>query len=195
MDDPISSGTDPAVHSCSIPARWLPRALAVSLLASAALAILALDPGAPFSATVKGLVMAAAALGALWLVRAGSEVRMEVSVGARTISFGSGRRFVELPLEEVEALDFDPVFSSGRLWLPAAVLVDRKERRWRIPAFIRQGPQLLEKILVACGRDDLRSWAEARRIGPRMARSRALVTVGYLAAGLLLVRAWLLAYR
>jgi hypothetical protein len=172
----------------------MPRVLGGAVLAAAAIVHLSLEPHAVFSGTVKGVLVVAAAAGALWLVRAGSEARMEVAVEADRIKLGGRGRYVELAIREIEALDYDPPFSSTRRWLPALVLIDRRDRRWRIPASIEGGEAMVGEIVERSGQDRLRAWADARRIVPRMAASRWFTAAGYAAAVGLVVAAAVFAW-
>jgi hypothetical protein len=186
-----------AEFRCSVAAVWLPRVLGASLLASATVAGLHLDPNlqVPFSGPVRVIIVLAGAAGALWLVRGGSDVRLRFGVNETAIAISVWRRSVRLPFADVDGLDYEPAFGSRRRWLPAVVLVGRHRRRWRIPALVGDGTHLLTRILDACDRDDLRSWSDARRLGPRMMRSRLIVPVGYASALALICATWYFFYR
>jgi hypothetical protein len=179
----------PAVrYRCGPGARWLPRVAGGALLAAAMIVGLRMPSGPPAGA-VRLLVIAAGALGGLWLVRAGSEVRLEVELGEHAMRFVARGRFVELRFDDVEGMDFDPAFGSRRAWPPAFVLIDRHERRWRIPAFLVECPVLVREIVSRSPDERVRAWAEARRVESRTRRSRWLVPAGYLAAAVLVASA------
>jgi len=174
----------PSFRRCGVAARWMPRVLGGALLAAAAIVNLTLEPYAAVSGMVKGVLVVAAAAAALWLVRAGSEARMEVAVEADKIRLGARGRYVELAIRDIEAIDYDPPFSSARRWLPAIVLIDRRDRRWRIPASIEGGAAMVEELVEHSGQDRLRAWADARRIPGRLAMSPWFTAAGYgVAAG------------
>jgi hypothetical protein len=160
----------------------MPRTLGGAVLAAAAIVNLSLEPNVAFSGMVKGVLVVAAAAAALWLVRAGSEARMEVVVDSDRLRLGARGRYVELPISDIEALDYDPPFSTTRRWLPAVVLIDRRDRRWRIPASIGDGAELLDALIERSGEDRLRAWADARHIGSRIAASRWFTAGGYVVA-------------
>lgn len=173
-----------AFRRCGVAARWMPRVLGGSLLAAAAIVNGHLEPSAALSGMVRGVLVVAAAAGALWIVRAGSEARMEIAVEKDRLRLGARGRYVELALRDLEAVDYDPPFSSARRWLPALVLIDRRDCRWRIPASIEDGASMLNEIVERSGQDRLRAWADARRVDRRMARSRGFTVAGYgVAAG------------
>jgi hypothetical protein len=172
----------------------MPRTLGGAVLASAAIVNLSLERHVVFSGMVKGVLVVAAAAAALWLVRAGSEARMEVILESDRLRLGAGRRHVELPIREIEALDYDPPLASSSRWLPAVVLIDRRDRRWRIPAAIGDGTALIEKVIERSGEESLKAWAEARRIAARMTASRWTTVTGYLVAGALIVAASVFAW-
>jgi len=178
---------------CGIAARWMPRVLGGAVLAAGAIVNWSLEPYAVFSGMVKGALVVAAAAAALWLVRAGSEARMEIAVEEDRIRLGARGRYVELAIHDIEALDYDPPFSSARRWLPAIVLVDRRDRRWRIPASVEGGAAMLGEIVERSGQDRLRAWADARRLARRMAMSRWFTASGYVAAAGLVVAATIFA--
>lgn len=179
---------------CGVAARWMPRVLGGGLLAAAAIVNGNLDPSAALSGMVKGVLVVAAAAAALWLVRAGSEARMEIAVEKDRIRLGASGRYVELALGDIEAVDYDPPFSSARRWLPAIVLIDCRDRRWRIPASIEDGASMVDEIVERSGQDRLRAWADARRVDRRMARSRWFTVAGYGAAAGWVVAATIFAW-
>jgi hypothetical protein len=182
---------------CGFAAAWLPRVAGGALLAAAVLVVLGVDPdgSAPYSGMIKAVVLTAAAGGALFFVRRGSEVRLVIGVGPAALRVSARRVRLDLPWEEIEAIDYDPPFGTSVGWLPALVLVDAKGRRFRIPAVIDDGPALLATVLEKSPRPELRTWAEARSLATRLGRARWFVGAGYLAAGAILVAAVLYAYR
>jgi hypothetical protein len=171
----------------------MPRLLGGAVLAAAAIVHWSLAPYGAFSGMVKGVLVVVAAAAALWLVRAGSEARMEIAVETDRIRLGARGRFVDLSLCDIEAIDYDPPFSSSRRWLPAIVLVDRRGRRWRIPASIEGGAAMVGEIVERSGQDRLRSWAQARRVDRKMALSGWFTAAGYSAAAGLVVAATIFA--
>jgi hypothetical protein len=172
----------------------MPRVIGGALLAAAAIVNGNLEPSAALSGMVKGVLVGSAAAAALGVVRAGSEARMEIAVEEDRLRLGARGRCVELALRDIEAVDYDPPFSSARRWLPALVLIDRRDRRWRIPAAVEDGASMMDEIVERSGQDRLRAWADARRVDRRMARSRWFTVAGYgVAAGLVvaaMVFAW-----
>jgi hypothetical protein len=182
-------------YRCSIAAVWLPRILAASLLVSGLFAAREIDPAGvvPFSGPVRTVIVIAAAAGALWLVRGGSEVRLRVAVDSTHLTFSAGRHSRKLPIADVRALDFVSAFGTRTRWMPAVVIADRHGGRWRVPAVLREGSQLVETIVERSEREELRAWAEARRLHRRIARAAYLVPVGYVVAlALPLLALWLL---
>ena len=81
-------------------------------------------------------------------------------------------------------------FGASRFWLPAAVLVDRQGREWRLSALLASGDRLVEEIVERSGREGLAAWAKEHRVGKRMSRATLRVRVGYaVALAILLVAA------
>lgn len=185
----MPSRVEDRVFRCSGLVRWMPRVLGGSLLAAATLVNLSLDPEAPFAGGVKGVVVLAAAVGALWIVRGGAEARVEARLEGGAVSLGARGRWSRVRVDRLEMVDYDPGLSSARRWIPAVVLVDRDGCRWRIPAFIGDGPDLMEAIVRSSGNPSVRAWAEARDVARRMVRSRGWVAAGYIVSGLLLAGA------
>jgi len=136
----------------------------------------------------RGLVMAAA-LVALWIVRRGGEMRRTVEVGERGLSFAGGAQPVELRYDEIETLRYVAPFGASRDWLPALALHDRAGRVFRVPAFVERGERLVERILECADRDDLRAWADAQKLGPRMGATRRRLVAGYALCGSVVVAA------
>ena len=171
-------------YRCGSAARWLPRTMAVAVLVAGLLAVARVDPdaGVPGTGTFRILLVAAAAVAALWVVRKGAEVRLQVSLQTGALVFERGIHRVELPLDAIDAIGYEPPFGASRSWLPAAVLVDRDGDRWRLSALLGSGERLVEEIVGEGGRESLRAWASAHRVPERMARSALRVRIGYVAA-------------
>lgn len=171
-------------HRCSAAARWLPRLLAGAILAAGTLVALRIDPHSTVSGSrvFRTLLVVTAAVAALWVVRRGAELRVAVAVAPEGLLFGAGSRELRLRFEEIAAMRYEPAFGASRSWLPAAVLVDRDGRSWRLSGLLAHGERLTAEILSASGRQDLASWVEAHRIDRRMAGAARRTGVGYFAA-------------
>lgn len=189
-----ASGDDTGpLFRCSAGARWLPRVLAAASLASGLLAAQRLDLARelPFARGVQVVVMGAGALLAVWLLRAGAESRLALTIGARRLLFAYGARTVGLEYEQIERLDYEAPFGMSRQLFPAVVLRDRDGRDWRVPVVLTEGGRALHELLERAGRDDLVEWAATLRLGARMGRGAIVVATGYaLAAALLLAAAY-----
>lgn len=177
------------LYRCGVAARWLPRTLAAAVLATAMLSAFRIDAtGEPLLPTVRQVVIFAGALLALGVARKGSEVRCTFGVTSDAVSVAVGSRSLGLGLEEIQRLDYAAPFAGSLNWLPAAVLIDRDGRSWRVPALVDEGDQLFVDLLRRAERHDLDSWAEAYHIVPRMGRYRMRIRMGYaVAAAILLV--------
>lgn len=174
---------------CGNAARWLPRVLAGALLVSAMLVTMRIDPlsGIAGSRAFRvGLVVAAAAV-ALYVVRRGGELRLEIAVSTEGLEFSAGRFHSSLAFDQIESLQYETPFSASRNWIPAAVLIDRQERAWRMPALIDDGDRLIVLLLRHSGREDLASWSDALGVRRRMAGAVRRVTIGYAVAAALLL--------
>jgi hypothetical protein len=133
----------------------------------------------------------AAGVVSLWVVRAGSEVRLEAGLVGDVLRIGARGRFLDIPLREIEVLDYDPPFVMARQWPPALVVIDRHDRRYRVPAAIRGGRRLLDAIVERSNDDRLRAWAEARRLSRRIGLSPVFTALGYVVAcGLVVGALW-----
>jgi hypothetical protein len=119
------------------------------------------------------------ALLALATVRRGAEVRQVVEIGEQIVVFREGARERELRFDEIVRLVWAPPFSQGRFWLPAAMLVDRSGRAWRLPALLKDGGRLIDLVVRRAGRHDLEVWAETLRLATRMGRPSAITATGY----------------
>ena len=141
---------------------------------------------APATAAGMGLVRPAVALVggilALAIVRKGGEVRLEVAVRAGSLRLSLGGRHVDLPFDQIASLGWASPFSGSRHWLPAAVVVDRAGRLWRLSGVLEDGDRLIAELLAAADRNDLQAWSESLGLAPRMARSGPRIVVGYAVA-------------
>ena len=173
---------------CSAAARWLPRALAGSLLAAATLAAFRMDPhGVLFSSTyLRNGVALTGGLLALWIVRKGAEVRSVVSIGDEGMVISHGSRSHTIPFNRMSRLGYAAPFAATRNWLPAMLLWDEERTCWRILSLLRDGERLLALLLERAGREDLAAWAETLRLQRRMAASGRRVAVGYIISAAIL---------
>ncbi len=188
---------DETRYRCGTAARWLPRALAGSVLAVALMVAYDVDPEGQAwgSGVFRGLLGAAGGIAALWIVRRGGELRGAVRPGRDAVAFERGRGEAEVGYRELVELDWSPPLGPSRSWLPALLLVERSGRAWRVPGLLRDGERLLAEILERAGRDDLRAWAEARALERRMAGAGRRVAAGYAVAAALAVLAALVHLR
>ena len=170
-------------YRASTAARWLPRTLGAAILVASTLWALRADPRIdPLAPYVARFVVLVGALAAFVVVRAGAEVRHEVSLDDTGIRIGSGGRMRSLEWPDVERLDWIAPFTSGRRWIPAAALVDRFGAAWRLPALIADGDGLIRELLRRSGRSDLAAWAEVYRLERRMRRHGSRSAIGYATA-------------
>ena len=162
----MSHGTD-VVYRCGTAARWLPRTVAGTVLVAGLLAVGRLDAGraVPGAHTFRALLIVATAIAALWIVRKGAEVRLQVRVDDTALTFEWGRSSVSLPLDKIDAIRYEPPFGASRNWLPAAVLVDRDGREWRLSALLGSGDRLVDDIVRLGGREGLATWAAEHHVG------------------------------
>lgn len=176
---------------CSSGALWLPRVLAGSLLAAALIVAMAVDPEglSVFSRPFRIALVLVAAVGSLWIVRRGAEVRVQVAVGDERIEFRHGRRSRSLPYVEIDRIEYAAAFGSSRNWLSALVLTDRFGQGWRIPALIGGGGSMVREIVRRAGRSDLEAWAGARGLERKMSHSGRLQLLGYVVSAALPVAA------
>lgn len=174
-------------YRASAPARWLPRALAGSLLAAATLVALSVDPAgvSDYSRPFGIALVVLAAVAALWVVRRGAEVRVRVTPASKDIEFRLASSSARLAYADVDRVDYAPAFGPSRSWLPAMTLVDRDGEIWRVPALLDDGPSLVADIVARAARSDLEAWAEARGLASRMRGSRRRLAAGYGFAGML----------
>ena len=122
------------VYGCGAAARWLPRALAAAVLMTAMFGVFRIDgTGDALLPTVRRLVVVAGALLALGVARKGSEVRCKFGLTREALTVVVGSRHYRLELADVRRLDYAAPFAGSLNWLPAAVLVDKDGRSWRVP--------------------------------------------------------------
>lgn len=171
-------------YGCGAAARWLPRALAGSLLAAALVATTRVDPGLVISGSrgFRAAVVVFAVIFAAWILRQGRELRLRIVLDDRELVFESGAQRSTLRLEEVEALRYDAPFGISRSWVPATVLIDRRGKEWRLPGLLDAGDRLVEQIVQRSGKQNLEAWAHALRICSRMGRGGSRVRLGYVTA-------------
>ena len=185
--------SEPPVSSyvCGPAARWLPRALAGSVLVAGLLAVAGIGSQAkiPLSQGFRLLLMMTTAAMALWIVRKGGEVRIRVSVDAQGIVFEAGSHRRSVVFEKIEALRFEGPFGPSRSWLSATVVVDKTEREWRLSGLLARGEELIDEIVQKSAREDLAAWADAHRIREKMARATLRVRAGYTAAFVVVILA------
>lgn len=189
-----SKGADPgrtddvSFYRCGLAARWLPRALAASVLVAAVLAAFRFDPHEVLTASkyLRNLLAVLGGALALWIVRKGAEVRTEFAVSDTELLVRHGARSWSLRLQDLERLAYESPFAQSRTWLPALVLRDRFGQAWRISALLDHGERLLDELLAKAGRSDLRSWAETLRLRETLARSGRRVVIGYVASAAVL---------
>jgi len=143
--------------------------------------------GEPLLPTVRQFVVFVGALLALGVARKGSEVRCRFSLTGDALTVAVGSRSLDIGLAEIQRLDYAAPFAGSLGWLPAAVLIDRDGRSWRVPALVDEGDHLFVELLRRAQRHDLDSWAEVCRIVPRMGRYRLRVRTGYAVAGAILL--------
>lgn len=172
-------------YGCGVAARWLPRSLGASILVAALFVAYGVQ-GAAGAAYMKQAVVMLGAVLAIGVVRGGVEVRRTIRI------FGSGLRLeyrgtgLDLPFEEIERLGYAPMFTDLRRWIPAATVLDRHGREWRLPALVDDGDRMIREIVQRSGRHDLDAWDEALDLSRRMARGGRMVVVGFaVSAGIL----------
>lgn len=177
------SSEAPAVdrtYRCGAAARWLPRALGGAVLLALTLMGLEVSPEiVRILPLVRQLVVAAGALSALLIVRHGAEVRHVFGLAPDAMVVGHERTGARLEYADLARLDWSPPLSGSLAWIPAAVLVDRQGKAWRVPALLSEGDEMMRGLLARARRDDLDEWAAAYRIVERMARYRLRIRIGY----------------
>jgi len=174
---------------CGPLARWLPRALAGAVLVAALLAGQRIEQRGGVGAQAQLLIVAAGAILALWVLRQGSEVRVEVEIDHRGLVFRRGAHRSALRFSAIEGLTWAPSFSLSRTWVPGCVLLDTEGRHWRLCALLRHGDRLVEELLRRAGRDSLAIWAAERSVVRHMARTGMFVALGYAAVATILALA------
>lgn len=169
-------------------ARWLPRAMAAAVMVLAGVAAGRVPDGEDLFAYFKVAYLLLGAFGAFQILRAGTEVRVEVREDGDRIWVGAGSHQGEMEYAKIERLEYDSPFArSMRAWLPATALVDDLGRSFRLPATLDQGDLLLERILARSDKSELRTWAETLQLPARMSRPGRVVAVGYAAVVAVLI--------
>jgi hypothetical protein len=136
---------------------------------------------------LRPLVVTAGVVVAFWSLRRGSVLRRHVVLDDRGLTLGLGGRERSVELQDVTTIQLRQPFEGVMHWVPTVAVVDVFEQSWEIPTVLVDGPEWLERFLDACGREDLRTWAEARGIKRSMERSGWFVPVAYaVACGLVL---------
>jgi hypothetical protein len=186
----VSGGTESS-YRCGLAARWLPRTLAASVLVAGLLVAGRVDTdlGVPGARTLRGLLAVGAAVAALWILRKGGEVRLRVTAGAEGLAFERRKQSLSLAFDDIDGIRYEAPFGPSRFWLPAAVLVDRHGREWRLSALLRSGGRLVDEIVERSGREGLGTWATEHRVVKRMSRATFHVRVGYAVALAILLAA------
>ena len=177
-----------ATYRSGVAARWLPRILAAAILAAAMLAGLRLEERG-YGRALRTSVVLVGALTALLVVRRAGDVRVVFEFGPQSLSLVRGAHRATLDLDRIERLRYDAPFVASRHWVPAAVLVDRDGRDWRLPATLEGGDRLVRDLVGRIDRDDLRAWGDALGVERRMGRTRRVLRVGYGLAALVLLAA------
>lgn len=177
-----------ATYRSGVAARWLPRILAAAILAAAMLAGLRLEERG-YGRALRTSVVLVGALTALLVVRRAGDVRVVFELGPQSLSLVRGAHRATLDLDRIERLRYDAPFVASRHWVPAAVIVDRDGRDWRLPATLEGGDRLVRDLVGRIDRDDLRAWGDALGLERRMGRTRRVLIVGYGLAALVLLAA------
>ena len=177
-----------ATYRSGVAARWLPRILAAAILAAAMLAGLRLEERG-YGRALRTSVVLVGALTALLVVRRAGDVRVVFELGPQSLSLVRGAHRATLDLDRIERLRYDAPFVASRHWVPAAVVVDRDGRDWRLPATLEGGDRLVRDLVGRIDRDDLRAWGDALGLERRMGRTRRVLIVGYGLAALVLLAA------
>jgi len=172
---------------CGPLARWLPRILAGAVLVAALLAVQRIERRGSVGLQAPLLIAVAGAILALWVVRQGSEVHIEIEVDDEGLTFQRGVHRSELPFTAIESLTWAPSFSLTRTWVPGCVLLDDAGRHWRLSALLRQGDHLVAEIVRRAQREDLATWAGERALERHMGRRTVFVALGYAGAAAILV--------
>ncbi len=177
-----------ATYRSGVAARWLPRILAAAILAAAMLAGLRLEERG-YGRALRTSVVLVGALTALLVVRRAGDVRVVFELGPQSLSLVRGAHRATLDLDRIERLRYDAPFVASRHWVPAAVIMDRNGRDWRLPATLEGGDRLVRDLVGRIDRDDLRAWGDALGLERRMGRTRCVLIVGYGLAALVLLAA------
>jgi hypothetical protein len=176
------------IFRCSLAARWLPRALAASVLAAATLAAFRMDPhGILLGSTwLRNGIALAGALAALWIVRKWGETRITATIDDDGLLLSHGSRSSRLPFARMSRLGYAAPFAATRNWLPAMLIWDKHQGCWRILSLMHEGDRLLRTLLEKADREDLATWAESLQLERRMAASGRRVMIGYILSAVIL---------
>ncbi len=168
-------------YRCNLLARWLPRVLAAAILIAALVAGYRLADTA-LGARFRSVLVAGAALIALFVIRTGAEVRLSIRPQPEGLAFRLGRVRSLLRYDRIESLRYEGPFASGFRWIPAVVLISNRGDSWRIPALLADGEGLIDDLIKLSGREDLGSWVAALGLRKRFGRVRSTLLAGYGAA-------------
>jgi hypothetical protein len=192
-----TNGAGGTSYRCGAAARWLPMALAAGALATGFLAgeRLVRAQGLAFGGGIRWVVVGAGAALALWVLKAGSEARLILTVDAQGLHFKYGRQGAGLAFEAIDRLDWEPPLARSRMLFPALLLRDRYGRDWRLPVVLEAGPAALRALLDRSAREDLATWAETLALERRMGQSPLVVAAGYALAALMPLAAAVFYFR
>ncbi len=186
-----ASGASPAVFVCGRTALWMPRVLAGAVLVSGMLAAFRVDGYAElqFSSGLLATVVVFSAFLAIWILRAGAEVRLRVRFDGGLVLFEIGNSATGVTFANLDRFEFEgPIGVSKRLF-PATVLLDKDGKTWRLPVALDRGAELIRQIVLRSGRSDLEAWADTLHLERRMRRGVWFTRGGYLVATLSLAAA------
>ena len=186
-----ANGQSPVFVS-STAARWLPRVLALALLALGLVAAaragrIEPQPGVSVPPLTQRLVQSqqlffalVGLLAGVAVIRGGAEVRTRARLGGEALHVTAGIGEIDIEYDKMERLEFASPFSQSRTrWLPATVIVDKWGQAFRLPATLQQGDRLIREIVRRSGREELAAWSQALQLEKRMGRPQLCLAVGY----------------
>lgn len=184
-------------YGCSGAVLWLPRVLAAAVVVASMLAAFRLEmsQGASLAKPIQGGVIVVGAFIGLWILRAGSEVRLRMHFDGPRLFFSLGRQSAAVELDAIVRLAREAPFGASRRLLPAAVLIEQNGRPWRLPVVLDHGAELIDDLLERSGRSDLAAWAEILELKQHMQRKQTVIVVGYSVALLVVLAGWLFYVR